>query len=443
MGLFDRGRKRGQSSTPTGQAVEDLGYEAFCPAGHSLTGKRQESFQAVRCPECGEGSFILPTSWLPVPPMASVNDLIPLSRIRQSAVLEPLESVDSEVEDTEPAEIGRTVPPQIPLKDASRPPDLRSKAMPVDDPAAKYHVETANRTVPQAEFERMVSQDSDRQSNARNASRPSPIPEAVVNKQLLEDDLESDEEYDEELEARPPFYKRIRRGVWIGLGVFLIISLTVFIQLRQTHREKLPQLANLGRTEGIAKLDDGKFDEAKQILTAAASAYDEMRDKTEEANIVRQAARESAIFADLASRPIEDILDSVAAGANGHSDFVNLDQGRSLIIESRVTKTPDQGGEYDLDFRVAVGPGPAPARPLGRLDLKGLKLLENLKPNVGDTVLIGVRLKDFELEDGLWWIRLDPTSGVMITHWKALNAIGWPVTDRAPDSKSSEEPRSP
>jgi hypothetical protein len=108
-----------------------------------------------------------------------------------------------------------------------------------------------------------------------------------------------------------------------------------------------------------------------------------------------------------------------------------------------VTKTPDQGGEYDLDFRVAVGPGPAPARPLGRLDLKGLKLLENLKPNVGDTVLIGVRLKDFELEDGLWWIRLDPTSGVMITHWKALNAIGWPVTDRAPDSKSSEEPRSP
>ena len=440
MGLFDRGRKRGQSSTPTGQAVEDLGFEAYCPAGHSLTGKRQESFQAVRCPECGEGIFILPTSWLPVPPMASVSELIPLSRIRQAAVIEPVDSDDSEVETTKPAEVGRTVPPQIPLKDASRPPDLRSQAMPVDDPAAKYQVENANKPVPQAEFERMVSQDADRQSNARNSSRPSPIPEAVVNKQLIEDEMESDEEYDEEMEARPPFYKRISRGVWIGLGVFLIISLTVFIQLRQAHREQLPQLANLGRTEGITKLDDGKFDEAKQILTAAASAYDEMSDKTEEADIVRQAARESAIFADLASRPIEDILDSVAAGPNGHSDFVNLDQGRSLIVESRVTKTPDQGGEYDIDFRVAVGPGPAPARPLGRLDLNGLKLLNDLKPNVGDTILIGVRLKDLELQDGIWWIRLENASGVMITHWKALNAIGWPVTERSKSEKNPAEP---
>ena len=202
----------------------------------------------------------------------------------------------------------------------------------------------------------------------------------------------------------------------------------------------MPQLANLGRTEGITKLDDGKFDEAKQILTAAASAYDEMSDKTEEADIVRQAARESAIFADLASRPIEDILDSVAAGPNGHSDFVNLDQGRSLIVESRVTKTPDQGGEYDIDFRVAVGPGPAPARPLGRLDLNGLKLLNDLKPNVGDTILIGVRLKDLELQDGIWWIRLENASGVMITHWKALNAIGWPVTERSKSEKNPAEP---
>ncbi len=456
MGLFDRGRKRGQSSAHTGQAVADLGFEARCPAGHEFIGTRQELFQAIRCPECGEGIFILPTTWLPVPPMASVTDLIPLGEIRKQAVPQKEDPDDQNPDNpTDPPDSAHR-PPKIPLREPTRPTARKPDSMPVDDPAARYQVESAG-APDQAEFERMIQDDADRQSSARmeghtartaspskrpKSARPVPAkPDATV------EDPENDPEFDHDEEIaedyRPPFYQRISRTVWIGLGVTAIMGLTVFFQIRQSHREQLPRLANLGRTEGIAKLDSGQFDEAKQILAEAASAYDEMNDQSDEARSIRQAARESAIFADLVSRPIDEIIDSVAADATGRSEFLNQHRGRSIIIESRVTKTPQQGGQYDLDFRAAVGPGPDSARPLGRLDLAGLKLLDDLKPGLGDSVLIGVRLKDLELKDGLWWIRLEPSSGVMITHWNALSAIGWPVTDRAKPSSPNTEANKP
>lgn len=430
MGVFDRVRKRG-AAAPAGQPAEDLWFEARCPAGHELTGRRLEEFQAVRCPECGEGIFILPTSWLPVPPAASPADLVSLSRIRETVSFEET-GIDDEAYDEAPPPSGGPSP--IPLKQADRQSPRKSTEMPVDDPAARYEVTTAGR-VGQSDFEKIVSQDARRQAEAGEEARDSlkkkAKPAKPVEKEAAEE--QPDDEFDDEfLEtiARLPFYKRVGKGTWIGLAVASVIGLTFYIQMRQAHREKLPQLANLGRTQGMAKLDAGQFDEAKQILADAAAAYDEMRENSDEAKTIKKAALEAAIFADLVSRPLEEILDRVAADAAGLKEFEALDKGRSLIIESRITATPEKGGAYDIDYRVAVGPGPAPARPLGRLDLSGLKLLENLKPNVGDTILIGVRLKDLKLQDGTWWIRLDPESGVQLGNWKALAAIGWPVTDR-------------
>jgi len=426
VGLFDRGRKRGAQAAATGQPAEDLWFEARCPAGHELTGRRLEEFQAVRCPECGEGIFVLPTSWLPVPLAASPADLVPLGRIRDVAVEDDQPEPD-EPEDEAPQPSAGRAP--IALKPAEE--QRKSTDMPVDDPAARYQVATPGR-VAQADFEKIVAQDARRKA----APTPEASPPAAALRQKPVEAAEPDtheDEFDEDhfQPPREPFFKRIGKGTWIGLGVVTVIALTVFIQLRQAHRERLPRVANLGRTEGIAKFESGQFDEAKQILGDAAAAYDEMKENSDEARAIRQAAREAAIFADLASRPLEEILDKVAADGASLKEFQDLDKGRSVIIESRITKTPQQGGFYDIDYRVAVGPGPTPARPLGQIDLKGLKLLDDLKPNVGETLLIGARLRELKLEDGTWWVRLDPSSGVMLTNWKALAAFGWPVTDKA------------
>src|SRR5438309_8062033 len=43
-------------------------YNVACAAGHRLHGQRTEGYQALRCPECGEGIFVLPRSPLPEPP---------------------------------------------------------------------------------------------------------------------------------------------------------------------------------------------------------------------------------------------------------------------------------------------------------------------------------------------------------------------------------------
>lgn len=439
MGLFDRGRKRGAQTAATGQPAEDLWFEARCPAGHELTGRRHEEFQAVRCPECGEGIFVLPTSWLPVPPAASPADLVPLGRIRDVAVEEPEAEPDDAEEQAPPPPAGRT---PIALKPADQ--KRKSTDMPVDDPAARYQVAASGR-VAQADFEKIVAQDTRRKPAP---ATPEAAPAATAPRQkpveAAEPDADEDEFDEDDFQPlRLPFFKRIGKGTWIGLGVVTVIALTVFIQLRQAHRERLPQLANLGRTEGMAKLEAGQFDEAKQILGDAAAAYDEMKENSDEARTIRQAAREAAIFADLASRPLEEILDKVAAEGAAVKEFQDLDKGRSVIIESRVTKTPQQGGLYDIDYRVAVGPGPSPARPLGQIDLKGLKLLDDLKPNVGETLLIGARLKELKLEDGAWWIRLEPDSGVMLTNWKALAAFGWPVTDKAKTDSNATDGAKP
>src|SRR5271156_5039696 len=40
----------------------------MCASGHRVRGERTEGYQALRCPACGDGVFVLPRSPLPEPP---------------------------------------------------------------------------------------------------------------------------------------------------------------------------------------------------------------------------------------------------------------------------------------------------------------------------------------------------------------------------------------
>jgi hypothetical protein len=67
------------------------------------------------------------------------------------------------------------------------------------------------------------------------------------------------------------------------------------------------------------------------------------------------------------------------------------------------------------------------------IDLQGFKLFEEAPPHKGDHVTFGARLASFERDESLnfWWVRLEPKSGVFITHPKALEAIGFPSAGAA------------
>lgn len=434
MKLFERGGKRGSNQQ---EPVENLRFDARCPAGHRIEGERSREFQAIRCPECGEGIFILPTSWLPVPPAARINEIIPLHAVGLARVVEA-DTDDDEVELEEPAEnpdteSGKRAGKPIRLKDHQPKPASKELS---DDPAAKYQVQEAA-SPSDAQLTRLARMDADQKKLAAEV-QAKPMPKSAE-PSIKKDQFDDSDPEDDDPAGQPgrPFLRRPSPRVAIGLGVILVIGLTVFMQLRQRHREQLPHLAQRGRTEGLQKLKDGKFDEAKMILGAAADAYMEMKDNSETARQIIHASREAAILADLVGRPMEEILDRFAAGGAGVSEFESLDKGRSLVVESRVIATPENGGRYDIDYRVAVGPGPSSARPLGRLDLDRLKLMKDLKPAVGDSILIGVRLENLELADGQWLVRLAPDSGVQLTNWDALATLGWPVTER---QKKDEAP---
>src|SRR6516164_4830587 len=42
-------------------------FNVRCASGHRVRGERTEGYQALRCPACGEGVFVLPSSPLPEP----------------------------------------------------------------------------------------------------------------------------------------------------------------------------------------------------------------------------------------------------------------------------------------------------------------------------------------------------------------------------------------
>ena len=42
-------------------------FNVLCASGHRVRGERTEGYQALRCPSCGDGVFVLPRSPLPEP----------------------------------------------------------------------------------------------------------------------------------------------------------------------------------------------------------------------------------------------------------------------------------------------------------------------------------------------------------------------------------------
>ncbi len=58
-------------------------FSVSCVQGHRLRGQRTEGYQALRCPTCGEGIFVLPRSPLPEPPIPASS-----TRSRAEAVVE-------------------------------------------------------------------------------------------------------------------------------------------------------------------------------------------------------------------------------------------------------------------------------------------------------------------------------------------------------------------
>ena len=70
-------------------------FNVTCGSGHRVRGERTEGYQALRCPACGEGVFVLPSSPLPEP-AAPARSLPPKGANRGKAWVDdgPVELTD-------------------------------------------------------------------------------------------------------------------------------------------------------------------------------------------------------------------------------------------------------------------------------------------------------------------------------------------------------------
>ena len=436
-------------------------FNVTCGSGHRIRGERTEGYQALRCPACGDGVFVLPKSPLPEP-AAPARKPAPRNLGRPSPLID-----DGPVELTDPGQIAldagaNEVSPddaEIIWDDApgrsEQPQTARQQPHSGEEEGAdgeQFWEEDVNRAAaqsadttdrrrqkpgaldgsarpPTGRATASQSGRTARRPNQRSPRRRSDI--APDRSRLLDGPGPASSE------VRSPRKRPSRLSVVLVVVPLLVVSTVAWRSWRQ-RRQEYPLIAETGKIEGIPALEEGKFDKAYHLLSAAKSAVDALGGAVENADEIRTAAAEAAIFVDQSPVMLEDMIDKAHRNPKDWASTFNTHyKGRAILIESHIAAEPEPGGKssYQIDYVVLPRGGStnfndqryAPPSFYGVIDLTGFELFELARPRKGTPVIFGARLASFEYDpqNEVWLIGLEPASGVSIIHHRALEALGW------------------
>jgi hypothetical protein len=434
--------------------LQDLGTEpeakvqnfnVACAAGHRVRGERTEGYQALRCPVCGEGVFVLPRSPLPEPPAPPGTRRSRGGSRRAGGRVDegPVELTDADrgaiefgdggagggeaeiVWDDEPEGADQ---PGAPASPRFSPEDLAAAEI---DAARRRESAAAGTPRPAR-----TKPDGTAATGARTRREPAGSPGAARPARPGRAPAPA------AVEVKPRLRRRSRAGLIFVLLTLLVVGAVGWRAMRY-RREGLPRVIERGRVEGLPALDEGDFDRANQLLSAARAAVDELGGAVEDAEMIRQAAKEAAVFNDRCPETLEDLLaEAGRMDKDAWADkFATLYKGRYYIFDTLVDSTPEDGGTgaYDIGY-VVLPPGEASRFGEGAMglpdkyapiDLAGFELFEMARPPRETHVTFGARLQSMAYDDEKkqWVVRLEPKSGVFIEHTKALRVIGLPTPE--------------
>jgi hypothetical protein len=427
-------------------------FNVTCASGHRVRGERTEGYQALRCPACGEGVFVLPRSPLPEPGAPAQRPGAARANQGGPWVDEgPVELTDPgrvalSVGDDKPgsaeAEIIWDDPAPEPAHRAGRKSARAQKAgpAPADDNEPFWEEDLTRAAAARA------TEPSDRRRKRPDPESRSATADAPAAREKTPAGTQSARRGRPRAAPEPaaleiPSRRRTPKSLTAILIVVPLLVVTAVAWRYWRHkRAEYPLIAERGKTEGIPALEEGKFDKAFQLLSAAKSAVDALGGEGEEADDIRIAAQEAAIFVDQSPRTLEEMLDE--AGRTEHelwkSRFETHYKGRGILIETTINEEPGAGPQsrYLVEYVILPnGSGNnfndtrvmAPDK-FGLIDFNGFELFNLAHPRKGDHVTIGARLASFAIDDKkeVWLVGLEPKSGVFIKHTKALEAMGWP-----------------
>ena len=369
-----------------------------------IRGERTQGYQALRCPHCGAGVFVLPRSPLPLPPAPATARSKP--RPAAASRASGFDDVGIELTDAPPQEDLDEIQWVDPEADDT------ASAQGSDEPEIDFSEEVAAEMV-------AAPAAPPKPRRPRHAARPHSSARAA----------DPEAEADPEPEAHPGMIAvpaRPRRGGRVALALVAVALMAVgtwYYRAWRSRLQELPHVAEVNANEGKAALERGQFDEAKLKLARAASAYEELRVGDEAAIEAIQLSKEAAILADASRSSLAEIIEEVArmGDPDGLERFKISHQGQAILVDSEVKTPGSAGSPTELWYMVLVGRGPTPAR-VGRLDLSGFELLKGGDFKRGDHLIFGARLGSLRIEDGEWRIKLEPGSGTWMTNAKALAA---------------------
>jgi hypothetical protein len=436
-------------------------YSVVCPLGHRVRGQRTEGYQALRCPVCAEGVFILPASPLPdpvAPEHKAATGAAATRPIVDEGPVELRDPVEVTVELDQPDE--SPVEAEIIWDDSEgeNPTEAAPEAAETDTAADRSQPTGKSRAAPghprakssaksrtpsglgtgRAEREPALPSGEGRpgRSRSQRAAQLEPQLGAEVPERLAAT---------RSVPVAPGPVLRSQRPFLILASVIALVAGTILLRTWRSWRGDLPEIARVGHAEGIPALEEGKFDKANQLLSAAKEAVDSLGAAVDNAEEIRHAADEAAIFVNLLSDSLETLLEeaSRSSAQAWATRFFNVYKGRSVIIDATITATPQQGGKgkYEIDYLVLTpGEGTKEQR-FARIDLDGFEAITLAEHKVGDRVVFGAVLAafEFDVDAGNWVIRLEPKTGVSISHMKALEALGWPGPSTIPDPGENGE----
>jgi hypothetical protein len=183
----------------------------------------------------------------------------------------------------------------------------------------------------------------------------------------------------------------------------------------EAHRSAAEEALQAGRLRRAAE----EFARAREVALhwPDALAPAELRSLT-------QQFRETNLLADLLSESLDEIL---LRAARSHEDewsaqftkrYHGPGQANAVVFDAKVRRIGE--GRYDIDWELMAGNEPA------RLVIDELRILHELPLQEPRRLVFGARLGSIQREqNGVWTVRFEPASGVLLTDPRAVAAC-WP-----------------
>jgi hypothetical protein len=186
---------------------------------------------------------------------------------------------------------------------------------------------------------------------------------------------------------------------------------------------------------GRKALAAGKFRQAADELQQAVAVLESQADRRRgaEGRDVVQLHRQAALLADLLSESLGEVLHLAATSheEEWEGKFAQDYRTRAVVFDADVTR--DGAGQYRLDYVVRAGDEPA------RVELGDLKLLAALPRDRPPRLLFGARLASVSREPpGIWVVRFQPDSGVLLTDQGAVAASCPPPIEAPTDQELTD-----